>query len=83
MNQSNKETKAKLLEMLFSGEITKEQFKKVLEIGLVCPVQFDQNNMEPEKTPHQKEIESLKWIYKRLGQEIFGITFKIDEKKEK
>jgi len=74
MNQNNKETKAKLLEMLFNGEITKDQFKKVLKIGFVCPVHFLDEKKESERTPQKKEIESLFWIYEKLGQTIKGIT---------
>lgn len=74
MNQNNKELKIKLLELLFNKEITKEQFKKVIKYGLVCPIELERE--ETEKTPQQKEIESLHWIYEKLGQNIVRITFR-------
>ena len=75
MNQNKKEMKAKLLEMLLNNEITKQQFKKVLKIGLICPIYFVDENIEQNKTPKQKEIESLHFIYEKLGQSIKGIKF--------
>lgn len=71
-----KELKAKLLEMLFNKEITKEQFKEVLRIGIIRPIGFEITNGD-EVNAKESTNNSLDWIYERLGQNIKAITFKV------
>lgn len=76
IEKHQKELKAKLLEMLFNKEITKEQFKEVLRIGLIRPVDFEIIDSNEANT-HEVKNNSLDWIYERLGQNIKAITFKV------
>jgi hypothetical protein len=66
--------KIRLLELLSNGEITKDQFRLVVKIGIPAPAILQTNEIE-ELTDRQKEILSLKEIYKKFGQGIFEITF--------
>lgn len=68
--------KVKLLEMLFNKEITKEQFKEVLRIGLIRPIGFEIIDSNDPNT-HEEKDSPLDWIYERLGQNIKAITFRV------
>ena len=70
----DRQARIKILELYFNNEITNEQFNSVLKIGFPAPVTFQHEGVE--LTERQKEIESLKEIYNKLGQTIFGISFK-------
>jgi len=70
----SRENKIKLLELLFSGEITLADFKTVLEMGVPRPITFcNIDDIEKDSNKNDKSIDD---IYKKLGFPITQIVFK-------
>ena len=71
----NKNQKIKLILLYKKGEITGEQLKTVSKLGFPAPIFFESEN----KSEYEKEVESVRHIYKMFGQQITGITFETKE----
>lgn len=68
----SKEQKIKLILLFRKKVITKNQLQTIIELGFPAPILFDTENT----TERQKKILSVIEIYRMLGQQITGITFK-------
>lgn len=66
----SKEQKIKLVLMLKKGIIKTDQLKTFLKFGTPAPA-----IMADEPTDRDKELLSIEWIYKILGERIMKITF--------
>ena len=78
MNKTrDRETKIHLLKMLFSNEITKDEFNSVCKFGLQPPILFEGMNddVDDPSILRNKEIESLTPIYNKLGYNPVKLIF--------
>ena len=72
----DRETKIHLLKMLFSNEITKDDFKSVCKFGWPPPIIFKSDDDDKDFDSLQnKEIESLEPIYNKLGYNPVKLIF--------
>lgn len=73
----DRETKIHLLKMLFSKEITKDDFKSVCKFGWPPPIIFesDDDDDADDDSLQNKEIESLGHIYNKLGYNPVKLIF--------
>lgn len=69
------EQKIKLILMFKKRIISINQLKSVIKIGFPAPIMMVTKNI----TERGKEILTLAWIYRILGQRITSITFEVEK----
>jgi len=67
----NEKQKIKLILLFRKGIITKNQLQLIVKVGYPAPVIME----TPDINENEKEILTLSWIYRILGQSIIAITF--------
>ena len=74
----NREYKIKLLELLFTGEITIKDFNTVVEMGVPhIIIEHTKNDRKVE----EKISESIEEVYNKLGEPLTKIIFEDVSKK--
>lgn len=72
----NRKIKIKLLQLLFSGEITRQELSLIFKTGIPAPSMFEYLSSDGtiyKKTPNYSD--SIIEIYKKIGWPIFTIQF--------